>query len=82
MGYLTKLPGVPDSDQAVTGMAYFANTGPAGATCGKCSFYGLPRTKGYENKCRMYRQMHQKGHWGADLDKMQSACKYFEAEPS
>jgi hypothetical protein len=42
---MTRLPGVPDSDDVNEGMAYFANTGPFGKTCDTCAHRGYWRTK-------------------------------------
>ena len=48
-------------------------TGPSGATCQKCAFYGY---REMEKKCTKYREMVHE--WGANIRKTQSACKYFE----
>ncbi len=54
MSALTKIDGVPDSDTAKPGMAFFAGTGPRDATCGGCSFRG-------------YTRQSQRGHWNENL---------------
>lgn len=66
------------ADQAVSGMAYFANTGPFGAICSKCVFY-VNDGSANDRRCTRYRDM-MKG-WGAKIRKRQPACKYFEAVP-
>jgi hypothetical protein len=91
MRVMTRLPGVPDSDQAKPGMAYFSGTGPAGKTCGDCSF----RT--YQTKvqvvagdgttatvwdtvpakgCLKYKQM--TGRDGPEIKKYYAACREFQ----
>ncbi len=93
MSFMTKLEGVPDSDAAKPGMAFFAGTGPYGATCGDCKLRGYQRQsmKGVWNEklqqevfrnyrvtsCQQYRRL--TGHHGAPVDKDYPACKYFEA---
>jgi hypothetical protein len=69
MSYLTRFPGVPDSDDVKAGMAHFENSGPFGKTCGTCVHRGYwragkskvnPRTGLIEEKlvhskgCRMF----------------------------
>ena len=78
MTILTRVENCPDRSQAVSGMAYFAGTGPPGATCGNCMFYGNGR-KGFERRCRKFQEMAHK--WGSNLCKFQSGCKYFELKP-
>lgn len=72
--FMTKIEGVPGKREVKAGMAYFAGTGPAGSTCGKCAFYG---NREMDKKCTKYREMVH--DWGANLKKTQSGCKYFEA---
>jgi len=66
------------------GMAFWAGTGPAFMTCGKCSNYGYwyenskgdrrNRTKG----CALYwKQMHK--HAERSIPENTAACKYFES---
>jgi len=71
--FMTKVDGVPGRREVKSGMAHFAGGGPAGSTCGKCSFYGW---KEMEKKCTKFREMTHE--WGANLRKTQPACKYFE----
>lgn len=66
------------------GMAFWAGTGPAGATCGKCEHYGyhydddkgLPRRK--TKSCAQFFRM--TGRHGGSLTTSQSACKYFKPD--
>ena len=74
---LTKIEGYPDRDDISPGMAHFSGTGPPGATCGQCRHYGL-KDRGFERMCTEYRRM--AGKWGGNLDRHQSACKYFETK--
>lgn len=92
MDYMTKLPGVPSTDNALPGMAHFANTGPYGKTCGGCRFRGLYREsqkatwneanqdfvhKTYRTtQCQMFKKLC--GEYGAAVKKDYPACKYFE----
>lgn len=46
--YMTKLPGIPSSDQVKDGMAFFAGTGPEGKTCGDCKLRGYQRQSSKE----------------------------------
>ena len=68
------------------GQAHFANTGPFGATCGECAFYGYFRkflndsgdtikTK-YRNGCAKYLQL--TGKHGPCFPASAGACRYFE----
>lgn len=95
MSAMTKIEGVPDSDSALPGMAFFAGTGPAGATCGLCKHRGYFRQsargsfdkrtnstvhKSYRvTKCAQFKRM--TGRHGSDVDADYAACKYFEAAP-
>lgn len=92
MSYLTKLDGVPDSNDAKPGMAFFAGTGPAGKVCADCKFRGLVREsqKGVYNErlqqfiyrsyrttqCVMFKRL--AGEYGAAVGRDYPACKYFE----
>lgn len=92
MSYMTRLPGVPDTDQALPGMAYFAGTGPIGKRCEHCKFRGLTREsrkskwverlqqfvhKTYRTKqCSMFKRL--SGSYGAAVKADYPACKYFE----
>lgn len=90
---MTRLPGVPDNRDLKPGMAFFADTGPFGKTCGDCKFRGYYRQAQREHwseqlqqnvvssykvqKCEKARQMAGGRHL-ADVDKDNHACKYFE----
>ncbi len=92
MSFMTKIEGVPDTDDVRDGMAFFAGTGPYGKTCGDCKFRGYVRTssKGTYNesrqefvyrsyrttKCEMFRRL--SGHHGSEVKEEYPACKYFE----
>jgi hypothetical protein len=94
MSYMTKIEGVPDTDDAKGGIAYFAGTGPEGATCGKCRYRGSSRqsTRGEWSEklqrnvyrtyrtaqCAMFRKL--AGRNGAPVKKTYAACKYFESK--
>lgn len=44
MGYLTKLPGIPDRDDVKPGMAHFVGSlGDPSKTCGDCKWRGYYR---------------------------------------
>ena len=93
MDPMTKLDGVPSRDDALPGMAFFANTGPYGKTCGECKFRGLIREstkatyserlqdfvhKSYRTtQCQMFKKL--AGDYGSPVKKDYPACKYFEA---
>jgi len=92
MSYMTKLDGVPDTDNAKPGMAFFEGTGPVDKTCGDCKHRGLTRQskkakwsdklnqliyKSYRTtQCSMYKKL--SGTHGAAVKKYYLACKYFE----
>lgn len=91
---LTKLPDVPDSADAVPGMAHFAGTGPYGATCGGCVFRGYQRqsltgvwnarTNDHDFRwyrhpgCAQYKTLI--GRHGPTISADNRACKYFQAK--
>ena len=92
--YMTKLPGVPSSDQVKEGMAFFEGTGPDGKTCGDCKHRGYQRLRSpkwneeFQNfveksyrvtSCAMFKAL--AGEHGGSVDKDWKACKYFEAKP-
>lgn len=84
MSYMTRLEGVPDTDEALPGMAYFAGTGPYGKTCGKCIYRGYYREnkKGEmkkTNACEMHRKLSCGSH-GPPVKARYPACKYFEGK--
>lgn len=66
------------------GMAHWAGTGPAGATCGKCAFYGYAYVDKYgdarrkQSACGMFFKMMMQKQHGDSLDPQQIGCKYFE----
>jgi hypothetical protein len=94
MSYMTRLPGVPDSDDVNEGMAYFANTGPFGKTCETCAHRGYWRTKKRINPhgrvvsekqvrssgCQMFHRL--SGRHGPRVDKSWGSCKYYEEKQS
>lgn len=63
--------GVPDRSSVKPGMAFFAATGPAGMTCGKCVH------RGPTGRCAMYRKL-MSGKHGPPVEPDWRACKYFE----
>jgi len=95
MSKMTQLPGVPDSEDAIPGMAYFAGTGPLGKTCGGCWHRGMFRTarRGFWNNQKQdfdapksYRYAGcamfkaLTGEYGPAISADNHACKYFEAK--
>lgn len=92
--HLTQLSGVPDNSDAIPGMAYFAGTGPFGATCGGCVFRGYqrqsqtgvwnPRTSDHDYRwykhqgCAQYKTL--TGRYGPAVSSDNRACKYFQAK--
>lgn len=94
MSYMTKIDGVPDTDDALPGMAFFANTGPYGKTCGDCKFRGLTREsqkatynealqqfvhRSYRtSQCSMFKKL--AGDYGTAVKADYPSCKYFESK--
>lgn len=93
MGKLTKLEGVPDSeDDVIPGMAYLPGTGPPGKTCGDCKHRGLTREgkklKWNEGLQQLVPKMMRTAQcamfkklamrYGVAVKKRYPACKYFE----
>lgn len=92
---MVKEAGVPDREDMRLGMAFFANTGPAGKTCGDCKCLGYMResTRGHWSdarqqveyksyrvkKCSLFKKM--AGHHGSVVDLKNPACKYFDQKP-
>lgn len=92
MSDMTKLEGVPDTDDAKAGMAFFAGTGPYGKTCGDCKYRGLTRQSSREHyseqlkefvrktyrttQCVMFKKL--AGEYGPAVKEIYPACKYFE----
>lgn len=92
MSYMTKIEGIPDTDDVKPGMAFFAGTGPYGKTCGTCKHRGVVRQsqkatyserlkefvhRSYRTtQCAMFKKL--SGNHGGSGDKNWSACKYFE----
>lgn len=85
MSHMTKLPGVPDADDALGGMAHFCGTGPASKTCGQCVNRGYDREVGNEGKvvtyggCKVYLRLMQMH--GPSVRKHWRSCRYFEEIP-
>jgi hypothetical protein len=75
---MTKVPGVPDRDQAKPGMAYFAGTGPA-KRCGDCKFRSYRRSGRTTHACAMFHEL--TGRHGPEIRKDYDACKYFQPKP-
>lgn len=96
MSGMTKLVGVPDSDDVIPGMAYFQGSGPDGKTCGNCAHRGYGRQSAngrwredlqqfvhntYRTQaCAMFKAL--AGHHGPAIDAGCKACKYFEQKPA
>jgi hypothetical protein len=70
-----------------SGQAYFANTGPFGATCGGCKFHGYHRQKRNasgdtigttfrRDACAQFFKL--TGNHGPAVPTSAAACKYFE----
>lgn len=82
MSTMTKIAGVPDSETAVAGMAYFAGTGPENKTCGDCKFHGYHRTRSnrqttyHTSGCAKFKSM--TGRHGPPVGNDNKSCKYFE----
>jgi hypothetical protein len=67
--------------QTEPGMAHFAGTGPAGATCGKCGFWGYKKPTSRDrmvshNGCYKYYELMKKD--GPAIKASLPACKYYE----
>ena len=93
MSYMTRLPGVPDTDDVKPGMASYANTGPAGTTCETCAHRGYyrqgkskfnPRTGLIEERhvphsgCKMFLKLTHRH--GPTVEKNWHSCKYYEGK--
>lgn len=80
---LTQVEGVPNREQLIPGMAYFAGTGPAGTTCGTCHFRGYWRKSMssdntyHTSGCAMFRSL-SGGKHGSRLKSDTPSCKYYE----
>ena len=67
------------------GMAHWAGSGPEGAACGKCRFFGYEYTKSNgdhtfkRSACGKFYTMTRRH--GGSLDERQIGCKYFEKNP-
>lgn len=80
---LTRIPGVPDSEDVQPGMAYFPGTGPEGKTCGSCAHRGYTREsssgKAYSVAgCMKFKRM--TGRYGPAVGSDWRACKYYEVK--
>jgi hypothetical protein len=64
--------------QTEPGMAHFAGTGPVGATCGKCVFWGYKTASRvrYHNGCKKYSELMKKD--GPAINPSLPACKYYK----
>ena len=76
MSYMTKLPGVPDSDAIKPGMASWEGNGPKGKTCGTCKHRGYYHDDNYRVGCGMFFKL--SGAHGPRVLMRWKACKYFE----
>jgi hypothetical protein len=91
MSYMTKLPGVPDTDDVKPGMAFFAGTGPTDKTCESCAYRGYWRTGKHKfntqtkmleeagrhsNSCAMFLKLTHRH--GPAVNRRWAACKYFQ----
>lgn len=92
MSHMTKLPGVPDKDSVIPGMAFFPGTGPEDKTCGDCQHLGYYRESGrtrwdhglqrevaktYRARgCAKFKAL--SGRHGPGVSADCKACKYFE----
>ena len=85
MDHLTRVKGVPSSEDINPGMAHFPGSGPRGKTCGDCYFRGYYRavyaphgvgvSSRKTNACEKFRQLTNR-HGGV-VKASWSACKYF-----
>ena len=70
--------------QTAPGMAHWAGSGPDGAICGKCAFYGYSYTdssgRAVTKRSRCEKFWRMTGRHGNSLETRQIGCKYFEAE--
>jgi hypothetical protein len=77
--HLTRIEGCPDRNSAKPGMAFFANSGPFGETCGNCQHLDRAGRRKGQGRCLMFRKL--TGRCGEKIDPGYSACKYFEVKP-
>jgi len=90
---MTKLPGVPDTDDIRPGMASYLGTGPLGSTCGTCKWMGYFKpgkdkfnkrteqtvsTRVKTQGCRMFLTLTHRHGPGVKAE--WAACKYWEAK--
>jgi hypothetical protein len=90
---MTAWPMSSEAKETAPGMAYFADTGPFGKTCGDCVNRGYQRLrspkfdarlnewieKSYNyNGCAKFKQL--TGNHGSVIDSLLHSCKYFEAK--
>ena len=78
---LTQIDGVPDRNNLIRGVAYFAGTGPASEVCRNCKNYGYVRESRFKNyyhttACHMFKKL--TGKHGPRINKSTPACKYFD----
>jgi hypothetical protein len=81
---------IEDYEKTTTpGMAHWAGTGPAGATCGKCKFWSYFETvwRGdhtvtvkHGARCEKYWRMTGR-HGTETIEEKTSACRHYEARP-
>jgi hypothetical protein len=93
MSRMTRLPGVPDTDDIRPGMASYYGSGPWGKTCGDCAHRGYfkkgkdkinKKTHLFEdrrvkhNGCHEYLRLTHKH--GPKVSEDWAACKYFQED--
>jgi hypothetical protein len=93
--HLTEGPMRAEAEVTADGMAYFANTGPFGKTCGDCHFLGYrinrqpkfdARIKDWvvksvkHNGCAKFKEL--TGNSGPAIYSLLKACKYFKDKSS
>ena len=73
-------PGLAEAiAKSYEGMAHWATTGPKGATCGGCLYWGDgtgPRQRAQEGACAKFRQLTQ--CVSKKVPKRAEACRHFE----
>lgn len=78
--HMVQVAGTLSRAQAIRGMAYFAGTGPNGATCGTCQHRLYSDDDGYHRGCALYRQF-SGGRHGSRIAPTNPACRYYALKP-
>jgi hypothetical protein len=73
---LTKISGVPDRSQAISGMAHFSGTGPNGTKCAACKKFSASEVRNGKSRCKKYSEL--TGRVGSLIRGDNSSCRYFE----